>query len=190
MEPPLAPNPEQLANELASKWRWVMGLGLVLLLGGGIGIAAPYFTSKAVVTAIGLLFLLGGIANVASALQMSGARAVGPTAVTGILMTVCGGLFVFQTDAGVNTVTLILAIFFLVQGVLKVMGAFYVRPDPVWTILLFDGGVTSLLGGLVLGGWPDKSFAAIGLLVGISLLFSGASVLSVAFSLKRLDAAR
>ena len=73
---------------MARNWRWILGLGIVLLLAGLIGIAAPYFTSKAVVTAIGLLFLLGGVANVASALQMRGARAIGPTALTGVLMAI------------------------------------------------------------------------------------------------------
>ena len=176
--------------EIARNWRWVLGLGLVLLLAGMIGIAAPYFTSKFVVKAIGLLFLLGGIANVASALQMRGERAIGPTALTGVLMAICGGLFVFRTDAGVDAITLILGIFFLVQGVFKVIGAFYVRPDPVWTWLLVDGSITCLLGGIVLAGWPDKSFSIIGLIVGISLLFSAASVLSIAFYLKRIDADR
>jgi len=177
----------QATPELARNWRWVLGLGIVLLLAGVVGIAAPYFTSRFVVAAIGLLFLLGGIANVASALQMRGVRAIGPTVLTGVMMTICGGLFIFQTDAGVDAITLILAIFFLVQGGLKVMGALYVRPDPVWVWMLMDGGVTAVLGGAVLAGWPDKSFAIIGMIVGISLLFSGASILSVAFYLKRLD---
>jgi len=178
----------QANPDLARNWRWVLGLGLVLLLGGLIGVAAPYFAAKAVVKAIGLLLLLGGTAYVASALQMRGVRAIAPMALTGVLMVVCGGLFVFQTEAGVKTITLILAIFFLVQGVLKVVGAIAVRPDPVWTWLLIDGAITSLLGGMVLGGWPSESIHIVGLLVGISLLLSAVSVLSVAFLLKRLDA--
>ena len=178
---------EKASRELVRKWRWVLGLGVVLLGAGVIAIGAPHVASRFVVSAIGLLFFLGGVAHVGSALQMRGVRAVGPTALTGVLMAICGGLFVFQTDAGVDAITLILAIFLLVQGGLKVMGALYVRPDPTWSWLMIDGSITALLGGAVLAGWPDKSFAIIGLIVGITLLFSGVSLLSVAVYLKRLD---
>ncbi|MHC4954382.1 MAG: HdeD family acid-resistance protein [Planctomycetota bacterium] len=175
------------AVELARNWRWVLGLGCVVLLGGVIGIVAPHFTSYFVVKALGLLFLLGGVAEMGSALQMQGARVVVPTVVAGLLMAVCGGLFIFQTLASVDALTLILGVIFLIQGIGKVVGGFYVKPAPVWGWLLLDGAITTGLGGIVLAGWHDSSFAIIGLLVGISFLFGGTTLISISLFLKRVS---
>ena len=173
-------------QQIARNWKFVRTLGIVLLVGGLIGMLAPQFMTVAIVKLLGLLFLLGGLAQVSSALQLRGSRVVAPIAVSGVLMVGCGLLFLFQTAATASALTLILGVFFAVQGGFKVMGAFYVRPDPVWGWIAIEGVVTVVLAGLVLSVWREGSSAVLGLLVGINLFFSGISAMGVASYLRRM----
>ena len=61
-------------------------------------------------------------------------------------------------------------------------GAFQLRPLPGWGWWLFDGIVTLLLAFLIFSGWPHDSVRIVALLVGISLIISGANRLALAFA--------
>jgi uncharacterized membrane protein HdeD (DUF308 family) len=77
---------------------------------------------------------------------------------------------------------LTLAWVFLIKGVISIFGALQLRPLRGWGWWLFDGIVTLLLAFLIFSGWPQDSVRIIALLVGISLIMSGANRLAWAFS--------
>ena len=85
---------------------------------------------------------------------------------------------------GVVSLTLVLAIFLLFEGILELILYFRIREVANAGWVLFDGIITLILGTLIWTQWPSSSLWLIGTLVGISLIFSGISrfMLSLAMS--------
>jgi uncharacterized membrane protein HdeD (DUF308 family) len=99
--------------------------------------------------------------------------------VSAIVQIIAGGLIMAFPTTGKVTLTLILAAFFLADGLLRIIRAVQHREMPAWGFLLFDGLVTLALGVLILWSWPSTAAWAIGLLVGVDLMIGGASMLLI-----------
>ena len=81
---------------------------------------------------------------------------------------------------GLGFLSLLLAIFFFAEGAWKIILAIQVRPSRAWGWSLLDGVVAVVLGCVIVAEWPISGAWAIGLLVGINMLFSGWAVLMLA----------
>jgi len=174
------------ATELARNWRWVLAFGLLMVLIGVAAIAAPQVATLAIATLIGWLFLFAGASQLVSAYYLRHSQPVSPIVIGGLLATAAGMVMLLFPGLTARMFALLLGCFFLAEAVFKGVGAFDIRPHPLWGWLLADGVVTGILALLILGGWPSGSVAVIGLLVGISLVFSGAALTTAAFHLKGL----
>ena len=78
-----------------------------------------------------------------------------------------------------------LAIFLFLRGIIQIQGAFAVKPENGWGWLLFGGILAILLGVLLMMKWPIGGMLAIGIFIGIELLFSGITVLMFGGDLRR-----
>ena len=83
--------------------------------------------------------------------------------------------------------TLFLASFLLVYGVIALVLAFHMRPNPGWGWVLFDAVVTILLGVLIWVHWPFNSDWVVGTLFGISIFVSGVSRLMMSLAIRRVS---
>jgi uncharacterized membrane protein HdeD (DUF308 family) len=90
---------------------------------------------------------------------------------------------------GVLSLTLVLAIFLLFEGVLELILYFRIRRIRHAGWILFDGLITLLLGFFIWVQWPSSSVWVIGTLVGISLIFSGISRFMLSFAIRGLTSA-
>jgi uncharacterized membrane protein HdeD (DUF308 family) len=90
---------------------------------------------------------------------------------------------------GVISLTFLLAIFFLVEGVVEIIFYFKIRGAANAGWVLFDGIVTLILGFFIWRQWPSSSVWVIGTLVGISLIFSGISRLMLSSAARRMTPA-
>jgi uncharacterized membrane protein HdeD (DUF308 family) len=102
----------------------------------------------------------------------------------GVLYGLVGLILLAFPLRGVLTLTLLLAILFMVAGSFKIALALYINPLPSWGWLLFSGVISAFLGILIWTGLPGTAKWAIGLLVGIELLFNGWSMTMFAFSIR------
>jgi uncharacterized membrane protein HdeD (DUF308 family) len=84
--------------------------------------------------------------------------------------------------------TLLLASFLLVYGVIALVLAFRMRPHRGWGWVLVDGIITILLGILIWIHWPHNTEWVVGTLVGLSIIISGVTRLMVSLSVRRLAA--
>lgn len=100
--------------------------------------------------------------------------------VLGLLTVVAGLLLIGHPLFHLGFLTLLLAGFFLAQGILEVVYAFQLRPEQGWGWTLFGGTVSVLLVLMIWRQWPLSGAWAIGTLVGIRLMFSGFAVLAIA----------
>ncbi|NYZ76854.1 DUF308 domain-containing protein [Candidatus Micrarchaeota archaeon] len=169
---------------LQKQWGWFLALGILLMFFGFTIIIFPVAGTFAIEVLLGLLLLIGGLAHIAMAFMVRGWKGFMFTLLSGILYALVGLLLLVYPLSGVVTLTLVLGVLLLVQGILTAALAFKLKPDYNHAWLLFDGIITILLGILILVGWPSDSIWVIGLLFGINLLFSGLSSMIISFTVK------
>ena len=152
-------------------------MGILTIIAGVLCMSAPWVAGAFAATLIAILLIGGGIARTIFAF---GAPSLGK----GLLAFLFGGLTIV---AGVvmlanpmlllASLTLILAIYFLVDGFSECFAAFQVKPEQGWVWLLIGGIASVVLGLMIWRQFPSSALWAIGLLVGIRLLFAGMSMM-------------
>lgn len=80
---------------------------------------------------------------------------------------------------GLTTLTLLLIAYFLVSGIVETVIGFQIRGDPSWGWVVSSGVLSVVLGLLLLAGFPGTAAWALGLVFGLSLLSTGASMFMV-----------
>jgi uncharacterized membrane protein HdeD (DUF308 family) len=101
-----------------------------------------------------------------------------------------GGVLLSNPAAGVATLTYVLIAFFLIDGVLIIVMAFEHRRELVgrWEWMMLGGVMDLVLAGIILAGLPGTLAWALGLLVGIDLLFGGTALIAMALQARNLGA--
>ena len=150
-----------------------IAVGVVLLIAGFLAIGSPLAVGLSVAVVIGVLLLIGGIALLVLAFKAGSIEKGLLPSIVGIVTVVIGLLMISRPGAGLTSLTLFLAVYFLVTGVFEIMWAFLVRPAKGWGWTLFSGLVSLLLGFIIWGQFPLSGAWAVGTLVGIRMIFSG-----------------
>jgi uncharacterized membrane protein HdeD (DUF308 family) len=86
---------------------------------------------------------------------------------------------------GLAFLTLLLVVYFLVEGIWKIIVSFRYRPATGWIWLLLSGTASLLLGFLIWDQWPISGMWAVGVMVGINLLSTGLAFVALAATLKK-----
>lgn len=173
---------KNVGTEMQKLSGWFLALGVLLVISGFVIMLFPVAGTFAVEILFGILLLVGGIGQVVMAFLARKWSGFFLTLLTGLLYTVAGLLLLFYPLQGEITLTLLLGVFLLVTGVLKMALSSKLKPRMHYEWLLFDGIITILLGFLILMKWPSDSLWVIGLLFGINVLFSGLSFLMLSFA--------
>jgi uncharacterized membrane protein HdeD (DUF308 family) len=105
------------------------------------------------------------------------------------VVSIVGGVLLFDPLAGMVSLTVLVAVLFLVTGIAKTMFAFSLRPVSGWVWVLVSGLVSLLLGVMILANFPWSAQAVLGILLGVELLSNGVLFLFVALGLRKLNAA-
>ena len=161
-------------------------MGVVLIIFGVLAIATPAVAGTAVVMVIGAMLLIAGIAQIVSGLRTEGLSSKLPPLILGVLSAFCGIGLLGEPWIGMKFIALLLAIFFAVEGVWKIVASFNYRPATGWLALLASGILTLILGILIWRQWPISGLWAVGVLVGINLLMTGISMVTLAATARRL----
>lgn len=169
----------------SAQWGWVLFFGLLLALVGLIAIIAPIAATKLTDIFIGWLLVVGGSIQLIQALHVSAWRGALWQMFSGLLFLLAGLFFVVDPVAGAIALTFVLAVFFMIEGISRCVVAFRVRPMRGWHLFLFGGIVGIALGVLLWSEWPASGLWAMGFLLGVNLLISGLSTMSLALILRR-----
>jgi uncharacterized membrane protein HdeD (DUF308 family) len=170
---------------ITEKWGWFLALGIVLIVAGLVAIAFPLLSTIAAKIMLGWLFLIGGVVMIIHAFQAPGWQGFLWELLVGILYAVAGGYLAFFPFTGLITLAIVLAVLFIVEGIFEVIMAFRVRPHEGWVWLFLSGLAALAVGVLIALGLPGSAVWALGLLVGINLLFSGWSYVFLALAGRR-----
>ena len=176
----MAGSGQAVAGTVRTSRGWAIAAGVLLIIVGIEALAAPYLAAlvAAFWVAWGLVF--GGIAELVSAYSSGENRLW--KALLALLYLAVGIYILRNPGSGLVALALTLAWVFLIKGVISIFGALQLRPVPGWGWWLVDGVITLLLAFLIFSGWPQDSVRIIALLVGISLIISGANRVAWAVS--------
>lgn len=149
----------------------------VLTLLGILSIVLPQVATLATVLFIGWLLLIAGVGGLYVAIQgreVFNWRSMG---LLFLLTTIAGLVMVVRPDAGIRVLTAILAVLFLLEGIVyTAVGIQFRQFFMAWKWMVASGLASLLLAVLILMGWPATTNIMIGLLVGINFLTSGLSL--------------
>jgi uncharacterized membrane protein HdeD (DUF308 family) len=154
-----------------SSGRTIVGVLLIIL--GLFAIVLPFIAGIAITAFIGWLLLFAGIVHLIYSWHSRKASGVTWQILIAILYLFVGFYLVFHPARGLVTLTLLLASYFLVEGVIELVLYFRLRSSHRSGWFLWDGLITLLLGILIWAHWPFSSVWVLGTLIGISLLISG-----------------
>ena len=167
---------------------WSIVLGVLMILVGMIAICAPLIAGVVIVYVVAWTAIFNGGAQIVYGFRaLTGGHLV-LEVLLGLLYIVAGVFILLHPAGGLLALTLIIASFFLVYGVIALVLAFQMRPVAGWGWVLFDAIVTILLGALIWAHWPINSEWVIGTLVGISFIVSGVSRLMLSLTVRGLAA--
>ena len=175
------------ARKVASTLKWE---GIALIVLGTIAIVLPGVFTLAITTLIGVLLLVGGAIRLWRCLSGGDAGSHLWHILASVLAVVAGVLLLVNPMEGVLTLTIILIALFLAEGLMKAIGAVNMRPASGWVWMLVSGLVDIVLGVLLWSGLPGTALWAIGLLVGISLLFTGWTAVALSLGMRRMGSGR
>jgi uncharacterized membrane protein HdeD (DUF308 family) len=155
-------------------------VGIILIMLGFLAILFPLMASIAAKILVGWLILLSGAAMLFVAFQARDWSAAIWSGAIGLLQLALGVYLAFFPLTGLIGLTFLVGIAFLVQGGFESAIAFQHRPRRGWGWLAASGAASVILGVLLIAGLPGSAVWALGLLLGINLISSGASFLALA----------
>ncbi len=171
-----------IVKSIHEHWLFYFVEGLVLIVLGMLAVVVPPLASFAVEIVVGWLFLVGGSFGLITTLMGRHVPGFWWSLVSAVLAIVVGGLLIWWPAGGVLSLTLLLTAFFIVDGIASIMLAIdhQRHGSNSWGWLLASGIVDLVLAGLIFIGLPGTAAWAIGLIVGIDLIFGGSSLVMVA----------
>jgi uncharacterized membrane protein HdeD (DUF308 family) len=175
----LAADPEA-REDLRRTWKALMAIGIVAIVVGCVAIIVPAAASVGTAIFIGWILMFVGILLVAGAFAAPTIGSVLLRLVWAFLTFLVGLWLVLEPDNGTLTLTVVLGIYFLFMGVTRIAVAFANRGQDGAGLVGLSGFAGLLIGILVLVELPSSADWAIGLLVGIDLIFAGWTLISVA----------
>jgi len=181
-------------KEVASGWiheakknaGWLVAFGVLTVIAGILAMVSPLLSGMIVVVCIGVALAIGGGARTIAAFS-AGSFGQGALAFIGGILTLGAGLILAaRPGIGLATLTLMLGAYLLLDGISSLVLAFRLRPEVGWGSLLFSAVIAVILGFLLLREWPLSGVWAIGTLVGVNLLVSGFSMITMGSAARSL----
>ena len=152
---------------------WFLGAGIIMIVLGMLAISVPLVAAIAIEVLFGWLFVIGGLVTCVHSFRALNSGKCILRLLSGILSLAIGIIFLGYPMKGLLTITLLLAILFLFEGIIKIAVAVQLKSTPNWGWMLSSGIAAVILAALVFSGYPGSATWVLGLIVGINLIFSG-----------------
>jgi uncharacterized membrane protein HdeD (DUF308 family) len=170
----------EVREGLARSWKALMFAGVLAIVVGCVAILVPAVAAVGTAIFIGWILVVAGGFLIAAAFSAHSIGTVLLRLLWAILTVIVGVWLIVEPHNGTLTLTLVLGIYFLFMGLTRIAVAFAGRGRPNAGLVGLSGVAGLLIGILVLAKFPSSADWAIGLLVGIDLIFAGWTLTSVA----------
>ena len=173
-----------ISDALSAHWKLFLFQGVVMIVLGVLAIAAPAIATLAVDIYIGWLFLISGIVGLVAMFSAKNIPTFLWSLITAALSAAAGVLLIWKPVAGALSLTLVLGVFFVVEGIFQCVTSVAYR-DAMrgsWGWMMVSGIADLALAAIIILGWPGTAAWALGLLVGINLITSGWAIVMAAIA--------
>jgi uncharacterized membrane protein HdeD (DUF308 family) len=179
----------RVVASLHSHWVLFLAEGVILVVLGLGAIMLPPIATLAIELILGWLILISGIVGLISTFWMRQAPGFWWSLVSAILAIVAGLVLLWWPLTGVLSLTLVLIVFFVIEGVASIMFALEHKRELSgrWEWMLASGIIDLILAAIIIAGLPGTAAWAIGLLVGINMVFGGSALIGMALHARRVD---
>jgi uncharacterized membrane protein HdeD (DUF308 family) len=181
-----------VANSLHAHWQLFLTEGIILFILGILAVVLPPVATIAVEVLVGWLLLMSGIVGLIATLRMRGAPGFWWSLVSAVLGIVAGIVLLRWPLSGALSLTLILTMFLVLEGLVSILYALEHKRELSgrWSAMLFSGVIDLFLAAIIFAGLPGTAAWAIGLLIGINLVFGGSALIAMALHARRYSQSR
>ncbi|MHB8886300.1 MAG: HdeD family acid-resistance protein [Methylovirgula sp.] len=171
-----------LAKSLHDHWGVFLAEGIILILLGLAAIVVPFIAGLAATVFLGWLFLIAGVLGLIATFRARQAPGFGWSLASALAALVAGGILLWYPLQGLVTLTFVLTAFFIVDGILIIILSIVHRRElsGKWEWMMVNGIIDLVLAGIIISGLPGTLIWALGLLVGIDLVFGGMALIAIA----------
>jgi uncharacterized membrane protein HdeD (DUF308 family) len=179
---------DALKDALKTHWKLFLFQGVVMVILGILAVAWPAVATLAVDIYVGWLFLISGTVGLVAMFSARDVLAFFWTLLTAALAMAVGVLLIWKPAEGAESLTIVLAAFFIAEGVFQIAGSFAYRDamPGSWGWMFVSGISDLILAGLLILYWPVSAAWALGLLVGVNLITSGVAIVVTAIEARNL----
>jgi|ERR1700735_4723389 len=170
------------ATFVKSSVGWSIGLSVLMIIAGILAIGLPIAAGIAVNLVVAWLLIFSGCFHLVFSWHTRSTGSLLWELLLGILYICIGVYLLVHPVAGLVSLTLALAIYLFLEAILEFALGFQLRPRPGSGWLFLHGIITLILAVMIWRTWPSSSAWAIGILVGVSMLFSGTSRLMLSLA--------
>jgi uncharacterized membrane protein HdeD (DUF308 family) len=163
---------------------WYLLQGVLMVVAGILALVYPLVASVAMVFLLGWILIISGVLQ---GIGLIGARDVPHywlSLISAVLAIVIGLLLLRQPDSGLLLMTVLLIVYFMVEGISKVIFALTIRPFPNWGWVLASGIVGIVLAVYLWANMPVSSEWVLGVLLGILLISEGVALAYLAWKVR------
>jgi uncharacterized membrane protein HdeD (DUF308 family) len=173
---------QALTQSIREHWKLFLIEGIVLVVLGVLAILIPQIATLAVAIFLGWLFLISGVAGLITTFMARQAPGFWWSLLSAVLAVAAGLVLLARPVVGAVSLTLLLIVFFIIEGVVSIMYAFEHKKElsGKWAWMLVSGIIDLVLAAMIWAGLPTTAEWALGLLVGINMLFGGSALIAMA----------
>ncbi|KTC81405.1 HdeD family acid-resistance protein [Legionella brunensis] len=172
-------------RELKRSWGWLLALGILFVILGGIGLGMVVGLTLASMLFLGILLIIGGFLQIVDVFKSRHWRAVTWHAFIAMLYIIGGCLIIYDPFLASALITALLASVLIIIGLSRFFMAIMLRGSSGWGWLLLAGIVAIALGVMILMHWPLSGLWIIGLFIAVELIVDGWTYIFLAFALRR-----
>ena len=178
-----------LTQSIREHWGLFLIEGIVLVILGLLAIIIPPIATIAVTIFLGWLFLISGVVGLVTTFWARHAPGFWWSLLSAVLAIAAGIVLLGWPVPGAVSLTLLLIAFFIIEGVLSILYAFEHKKELSgrWGWMLISGIIDLILAAIIWGGLPGTAAWALGLLVGINMLFGGSAMIAMALHARNAD---
>jgi uncharacterized membrane protein HdeD (DUF308 family) len=187
LPPDLATLQGNMSAAVREHWKAFLIEGILLVILGLAAMILPPLASLAVTIFLGWMFLISGVAGLALTFWSRRMPGFWWSLFSAVLAIGAGIALLVQPVQGTLTLTIVVGAYFLAEGVATIMYALEHRKElsERWGWLLAAGLMDILVAGIIIAGLPGSALWALGVLVGINMLFGGASLIAMALAARK-----
>lgn len=167
---------EAMRDKIKQHSYWYIVQSGLMILAGILALIFPVISSFAIVLFLGWLLIFSGILQAISLIDARHVPHFWLQLVSVVLSVLVGIMFLRNPGAGLLTLTLLLIVFFMVEGISKVIFSLTIRPFPNWGWVLASGVISILLAFYLWANTPVTAIWLLGVLLGIELICEGAAL--------------